>query len=453
MLDFPIDFLNSLDDAPGFHKNKFIESHKENPPVSVRFNPFKKANTGLNIGEQVPWCENAYYLDNRPVFTADPLFHAGCYYVQEASSMFLDFALKQVCDFEKDLSVLDFCAAPGGKTTLLLSLLSSQSLLVANELVPKRGAVLAQNIAKWGTSNTLVTCSSSETFSNIRDFFDLVLVDAPCSGSGLFRKQPEAMDEWSLAHAKSCSLRQKKMLEELFPVLKEGAVLVYSTCSYSCCENEEVVNFLIKTGMFELLKINIPTDWGVIDSGMGYRFYPYHLRGEGFFCAFLKYMGNNRDNFKKESGKTAKWKKATEKEKALFDPFLKKNWKDEFDMIFKNDFKLLNNNVLRLIEAYSEILYIKEIGTKLGGFKQNDFIPAHEFALSIHKNTEISEVKLSREQALLFLKREMLKLSSDNTGLSLITYGGCGIGWAKFIQNRINNYLPAEYTIKNRNIA
>ncbi|MBL7917944.1 MAG: RsmB/NOP family class I SAM-dependent RNA methyltransferase, partial [Bacteroidia bacterium] len=234
MSSIPEEFLNSLNNTPGFSRTKFVESHKEGKvPVSIRINPLKNAHVPFSVSGKVKWANEAYYLTERPVFTADPLFHAGCYYVQEASSMFIEFILKQTIDFGKEIKALDLCGAPGGKSTLINSLLTDESLLVANETVKGRSDILVQNLVKWGRHNFVVTNSEPKAFSEIPNYFDLIVVDAPCSGSGLFRKTPEAIKEWSLEHVESCSLRQQKILSDVLPSLKSGGVLVYSTCSFS----------------------------------------------------------------------------------------------------------------------------------------------------------------------------------------------------------------------------
>ena len=223
---FPLDFSLRMKSLLGEAWPAFAEAHLRPSPTSIRLNPFKKL---VQKSEHIPWCEGGYYLEKRPAFTFDPLLHAGAYYVQEASSMFLEQALKQAADLSKSLRVLDACAAPGGKSTHLLSLINNSSLLVSNEVIKTRATILAENICKWGTVNAVVTQNDPEDFSKLTGFFDVVLVDAPCSGEGLFRKDPKAMNEWSDENARLCSLRQQRIINHIWPTLKTNGILIYST--------------------------------------------------------------------------------------------------------------------------------------------------------------------------------------------------------------------------------
>ena len=237
---------------PGFDANAFIGVHQSNEQVtSIRYNPkkitaeivathnFPKTITSteevINYIERtpVPWCDTGRYLSQRPSFTLDPVFHAGAYYVQEASSMFLDYAIKFLYkDADAPNHVLDLCAAPGGKSTLLAAALP-QSFIVSNEVIKNRVTILAENMSKWGSSNVAVTHNDPANFKKLPGFFDLMVVDAPCSGSGLFRKDPDAIDEWSEANVAHCSMRQQRILTDALPSLNNNGVLIYSTCSYS----------------------------------------------------------------------------------------------------------------------------------------------------------------------------------------------------------------------------
>src|SRR5882672_6633107 len=195
---------------------EFLSVHEQPSPTSIRVNPLK---SNFKDSEKIPWTDFGYYLEQRPSFTFDPLFHGGAYYVQEASSMFLEQALKQTLDLSQPLQILDLCAAPGGKSTHLISLLSAQSLLVANETIRSRATVLAENIQKWGASNVVVTNNDPEDFQRLEGFFDVMVVDAPCSGEGLFRKDPNASKEWSEDNVALCALRQQRILSQVWPAL------------------------------------------------------------------------------------------------------------------------------------------------------------------------------------------------------------------------------------------
>jgi 16S rRNA C967 or C1407 C5-methylase (RsmB/RsmF family) len=246
--------------------------------TSVRVNPAKLEIPVFPNFQPVSWSRYGWYLQSRPSFTFDPLFHAGCYYVQEASSMFLEQALKQCADVSKKLRVLDLCASPGGKSTHLQSLLSTDSLLVSNEVIRNRAAVLKQNIIKWGTANVVVTNNDPMHFGRLEGFFDVMVIDAPCSGSGLFRRDETAIQEWSPDNVQLCYGRQQRILSDAMPALKEGGILIYSTCSYSRLEDEQIMDWLVEEWGMESLSLQLQEDWNIVTSetplATGYRFYP-----------------------------------------------------------------------------------------------------------------------------------------------------------------------------------
>ncbi|HEY6063723.1 MAG TPA: RsmB/NOP family class I SAM-dependent RNA methyltransferase, partial [Chitinophagaceae bacterium] len=251
-MQLPGAFLDSLTGVKGFDKEAFEKVHALGKQVtSIRVNP-AKASMGKgewSIGDsihhspftshhKIPWTDVGYYLDTRPSFTFDPLFHAGCYYVQEASSMFLEQALRQTVDLSKPVKVLDLCAAPGGKSTHIQSLISKESLLVSNEVIRSRVNILKDNIIKWGCENVVVTNNDPKDFGRLKYYFDVIVVDAPCSGSGLFRRDANAINEWSKNSVQLCSQRQQRILADVWPALKKDGILIYSTCSYSKEEDE-----------------------------------------------------------------------------------------------------------------------------------------------------------------------------------------------------------------------
>jgi 16S rRNA C967 or C1407 C5-methylase (RsmB/RsmF family) len=249
----PTLLLDSLTDTSGFNKEAFEKIHTSVEQItSIRINPNKLSESskalsfGEGLGEVVPWTETGYYLKTRPPFTFDPLFHAGCYYVQEASSMFLEQVLKQTTDLAKPLKVLDLSAAPGGKSTHIQSLISKDSLLVSNDVIRSRANILKDNIIKWGCGNVVVTSNDPKDFSKLENYFNVIVVDAPCSGSGLFRREPEAINEWSLNNVALCSQRQQRILADVWPALKKDGILIYSTCSYSKEEDEEIMDWIMR---------------------------------------------------------------------------------------------------------------------------------------------------------------------------------------------------------------
>ena len=306
-MEIPGELIHSLEHVQGFDKESFLHAHQSgDAATSVRVNPAKISRlktdliSQLPITEKIPWTSNGYYLNHRPSFTFDPLFHAGLYYVQEASSMFLEQVLKQSKDLSQPVKVLDLCAAPGGKSTLIASLISGDSLLVSNEVIKSRATVLVENMTKWATSNTIITNNDPAAFQKLQSFFDIVVVDAPCSGSGLFRKDPDAIEEWSESNVQLCSQRQQRILADIYPALKKDGILIYSTCSYSEEENECISDWLLDSFPLSTIQISL-TDTGtgreydgVIETiskkhaAFGYRFFPGKVKGEGFFIAAFR---------------------------------------------------------------------------------------------------------------------------------------------------------------------
>lgn len=442
ILDFPIQLLNSLKKNESFDEVAFLEAHKEeNKVTSIRINPFKPSKLNWPLSNSVSWCSSGFYLTQRPSFTLDPLFHAGCYYVQEAGSMFIETALRQTVDFSKSLKILDLCAAPGGKSTLINSLMNKQSLLVANEFVKSRAEVLSYNLSKWGTNNTIVTNNEPNKFTQLESYFDVILIDAPCSGSGLFRKQPESINEWSESAVENCSLRQKNILKDVLPALKQNGILIYSTCSFSEEENEVNANYFVNHFNLTELKINLPRNSGIISSTHGYRFYPHLVASEGFFCSvFVNENPSNSIKFKKQTNQLS----TSKAEELLLRPLI--NLDDS--VLFKrgNRFYFANDSVADFLNLFDKYFYYKKAGTSIGEIKGKDVVPDHELALSIYlKNFDTCELEF--EEALCYLRKQNFATFNINTGLKLVTHSHQGLGWAKVLPNRINNYLPNEHRI------
>ncbi|MEI9933855.1 MAG: RsmB/NOP family class I SAM-dependent RNA methyltransferase [Ferruginibacter sp.] len=265
----PSALIDSLKEVKGFDKDAFQKVHQSGEKVtSVRLNPNKLIidNCQLLIESKIPWSSHGYYLSARPSFTIDPLFHAGAYYAQEASSMFLEEVLKQTVDLSQPLKVLDLCAAPGGKSTLIQSLISDESVLISNDVIKSRANILAENLTKWGATNVIVTNNDPKDFQRLENYFDVIVVDAPCSGSGLFRKDPEAITEWSEQNVALCSQRQQRILADVLPSLKENGILVYSTCSYSKTEDEDICDWMENELSMVNCQLTIENYIGIIET-------------------------------------------------------------------------------------------------------------------------------------------------------------------------------------------
>ncbi len=285
---------------------RYLKSFGQEPPVSIRLNPRKAEGLTAIDAEPVPWCRDGYYLKKRPNFTMDPLLHAGCYYVQEAASMFLDEVLRQavqgtvpLCDlshsWDSPRNALDLCAAPGGKSTLLRAALPDGCMLYSNEPIRNRFNILSENVQKWGYDNYIVTCQYARDFRKAKQKFDLILCDVPCSGEGMFRKDPATISEWSPQNVEKCWRLQRDIVADIWPCLNDGGILIYSTCTFNTKENEENVRWLLSEYDAEILPINIKSEWNITGSllegftGPVYRFIPGITRSEGLFmCALRK---------------------------------------------------------------------------------------------------------------------------------------------------------------------
>jgi 16S rRNA C967 or C1407 C5-methylase (RsmB/RsmF family)/NOL1/NOP2/fmu family ribosome biogenesis protein len=448
--NFPPHFLENLNTEPGFDSESFVGAHlSEAAPTAIRINPFKPST--LKTDSQVPWCAEGFYLDTRPSFTFDPLFHAGAYYVQEASSMFIGHILNTIRPNNEDaIKVLDLCAAPGGKTTLLNSALQSSDLLVANEIIKTRVPILSDNLNRWGTSNTIITNNDPKDFNAIHSFFDMVLVDAPCSGSGMFRKDPAAMNEWSEGNVNLCHQRQERILADIYPALKEDGYLIYSTCSYSHQENEDILDWLCTEFNLESVRIPIYKEWGIVETespqkkAWGYRFYPGKVKGEGLFAACLRKRESSGglSNYKNNSQQ-----KLPAKEMDIVKGYI--NNADDFYFFKVNeDWLTINREHKESLNILHRHLYIKKSGVRIGKLAGNDLIPDHELALSLAINKDaVLSTELTREQAIQYLRRDNIDMEITGKGWSLMTYEGLALGWAKLLPNRINNYYPKEIRI------
>lgn len=430
----------------------FLEALQQLPPVSVHLHPVKGV-LPESAKEPVPWHpELGRYLAERPSFTLDPAFHAGAYYVQEASSMLVAEAFRQLELPEKGVSILDMSAAPGGKTTLLTSLIGPGNWILANEVVQSRFRTLRENVLKWGFANTAVTNLEPGQFSRLAGFFDLVLVDAPCSGEGLFRKDPKAMREWSDKGVNSCALRQKRILTEAVPLLRPGGYLLYSTCTYNDRENKLNAEWL--TGEFGLQpkKLDLDPGWGIADAGPGYQCFPHKVRGEGFFLSVLQKEGSAITDHHSRRKKQPFFQALSKKERALVDPWLR-----EPENIFlytnpRGTISAFPKAHLADFEQLGQGLRKLQAGLPIGSLKGAHFIPGHALALSLLVQPALPGLDLNREQALRFLRKEDPfageKVPTSFKGWGLARYQDANLGWLKLVPGRVNNYLPKEWRIR-----
>ena len=426
----PVEFENRMGAYFGAEEVKeFLKALDKPPKTFIRINPFKSNRITPSM-QKVPWCDQGYLLDKRPIFTLDPLFHAGSYYVQESSSMFLQHILHCI-EAPRNGVFLDLAAAPGGKSTLLSSYLGENGFLVANEVIKARANILKENIIKWGLGNTLITQNDPEHFERLGGFFDLVMVDAPCSGEGMFRKDVQSRSEWSLDNIDLCAARQERILDKAAGLVKAGGFLIYSTCTFNEKENEEMIRFIASEFAYEPVKIPVPAVWNILETEtqtecgvfFSYRFFPHRVDGEGFFVTVLRRSDDSSSLLPK-------------KIKDFKHPFLKSVSKQDGQKVssilglpptsafyqLQESYFWLNTDFRIHFEFLSEMLNIKYFGVELGKFNKDQFIPTHEWALSTLPKTGYKTIELNLEQALAFLRKEEIENNTLPLGWLLVTY-------------------------------
>lgn len=372
--------------------------------VSVRLNPFKKPSGEIQIlknAVKVPWNEYGFILPERPVFTLDPLLHAGCYYVQDSSAMFVGYLFRKLLDRieTRGLRVLDLCAAPGGKTTDISSSLreryGNDFLLVSNEVMKQRVSVLCDNVAKWGDPNVVVTSADPAVFGRCPGFFDIIVADVPCSGEGMFRKDQKAVEQWSEENVALCAARQKRILADVWPALKSGGYLIYSTCTYEKTENDDNLEWAASELGGEIITPeNGFEDFGIQRTEHGSLLKAGVVPGEGQWAGALC--------------KTSATSAGTADLQKLFD-------------------------VVRPLRK----------GVRKGEMKGKDFVPDADWALCLDfDRNEFHCVEVDRLTALHFLHRDSLVIPDSKLGYNVLTYCGVPLGFVKNIGKRCNNLLP-----------
>lgn len=433
----------------------FCEALQQDTPISIRMNEWKFPQSPSEA-RPVAWSSAGYYLPVRPTFTFDPLFHAGCYYVQEASSMFVEQVLRQYV--HEAVVMLDLCAAPGGKSTLARSVLPEGSLLVANEVMRNRSQVLAENMIKWGHPGVVVTNNDPADFVELEQVFDIILTDVPCSGEGMFRKDQVAVEEWSVDNVTLCWQRQRRILRDIWGCLKPGGLLIYSTCTFNREENEDNVRWIADELGAEILPVEVKEEWGITGNLTGtdfpvYRFLPHKTIGEGLFLAVLRKQGEEK---KEETvpRKTKKNKKSSKIQKEPAYPKEVKEWitcSDAYEWLVEDaQVKVFPKLYAELYGRLNNSLKILHAGITLCSLKGKDWVPEHSLAMSIvRENNIFPEVELDYKQAITYLRKEAIVLPPDiSRGYVLLTYRQVPLGFAKNIGNRANNLYPQEWRIR-----
>lgn len=405
-----------------------MKSSETQIPVSIRLNPLKQCDLSyLPLDGAVAWNPLAIYLKERPSFTLDPLFHAGAYYVQDASAMFVGWLLRQVIDGHQGAKVLDLCAAPGGKTTdaaaSLRELYGDAFILVSNEVIRSRAAVLADNVAVWGDPNVVVTSSDPAEFGKLKGYFDIVIADVPCSGEGMFRKSENAVNMWSEDNVALCASRQKRILADVWDALAPGGVLVYSTCTFNDDENDGNVEWAARELGGEVLRFDMPFD-GPRQTEYGFLMHPDAVRGEGQYCAAILKNG------KKDVGQSGDEEYGV----GMFDR--------------KGEIYAVPGFVAQQLQYIGKKLNVISAGTHAFTVKGRDRIPCADLALSALLDPEdFPCVELSKEDALRFLHKDTLAISDAPTGFLLVKYCGVPLGFVKNLGTRCNNLHPSSRRI------
>lgn len=430
-MELPADFLSLMGEQYGSElSERLVFGLQAEPQVSIRLNPVKASIFAMSpqVGYAVPWCPEAYYLQERPSFTFDPLFHAGVYYVQEAGSMFLAQAIQQCflpqVEGSHGVVALDLCAAPGGKSTLLRSLLPDDALLVSNEPMRQRAQVLAENMVKWGHSRCVVTQNYPDEFAAFSEAFDLIVADVPCSGEGMFRKDEEAVRDWSLSNVNTCWRRQRDIVSQIWHALRPGGIFVYSTCTFNHYEDEENVRWIAEQTGAEILPIDCVPEWNVTEGTPGYHFFPGTSRGEGFYIAVLRKPGT-------------------------LEPRHVDACVNSFQKVEERNTRfLLPAEHATLMRRMRRLLRCLVCGVETATLKGKDWVPSHHLAMNPSLLADSYPVyELDYDQAIAYLRREALRIDVPR-GIVLVTYQGVPLGFVKGIGNRANNLYPQEWRIR-----
>jgi 16S rRNA (cytosine1407-C5)-methyltransferase len=432
-VSLPQAFIDSLQDIPGLDEpNELFDSLSQEVPVSIRINP-EKTNRPIDLSNQVKWNQYGYYLDSRPFFTADPWFHAGAYYVQEASSMVVGTVVSKLIEqhfLDEPILALDLCAAPGGKSTDIISQLRQGDLLLSNEVVQSRTQVLKENVIKWGYPNHLVSNNDPRDFQALPGLFQIVVVDAPCSGEGMFRKDEVARTEWSPEHVDFCGARQERIVSDIWESIAEGGFLIYSTCTFNRRENERVLAHL--STQHDPREINL-TELGLNTDQVINRFFPHQTRGEGFSFFIVQKTGSTRTKAIKERVKRVR-----------FDEF---RLDRDGEYVAHQDYVLFQTHP-DISNLFQKHLRLLKSGVQLGTYKKKKFIPSIELSLSISNQNFYPDLELSLDQAQAFLRCETFFIEAPQRGIYQVTFEGIPLGYINHLGNRFNNNYPTNWRIR-----
>ena len=409
------------------------------PDVSLRVNPGKGVSVAAGM-QRVPWCADGFYLPQRLPFTFDPALHQGLYYVQDASSMAISHIAKTLSADGRPLRWLDICAAPGGKTTAALSALPQGSVVIANEYDPRRAAALAENLERWGYGRTAVTVGDTKAYRRLEGFFDVVAVDAPCSGEGMMRKEPQAVRQWSPSLVEQCAGLQLQIADNAWQALRPGGYLIYSTCTFNVEENERNVARMIER--YNALSIDVglaafPAVAGAVEgTACCARFIPGRVRGEGLFVAVLQKPGESRAqscrrSFTKTVASPGKW--------------LPENY---VYTDIAGSLHAVPDDAAAVLATVAKHTKCISLGIEAGVIKGRDVVPSYALAHAKDLNTDaFHRAEVDYQTAVGYLRGEPVVLADSPRGIILLTFRGRPLAFAKNIGNRANNLVPASRRI------
>lgn len=410
------------------------------PSVSVRVHNHRGARVPDGV-VRVPWCREGFYCDERPRFTFDPLWHAGMYYVQDASSMFIHHVISALV--HEPVRYLDLCAAPGGKTTAAMQALPQGSLVVANEIVGSRARVLCDNVSRWGNPSCVVTSSAPRDLGKLTHFFDVIAADVPCSGEGMMRKDDEAVTQWTPALVEQCAQRQRGIIDDVWQALKPGGLFIYSTCTYNREENELMLDYIIDTYGAQSVPVDIEAEWN-IHAGVGtqlpcYRFLPHLTRGEGLFMAVLRKPADEPLRPVKPS-KKQRTPSRTDAPRAI------KQWltdDKDFTVTISNDIvTAVPRQHSQAIDLLHTAVNVLQGGVEMGMMKGKNCVPTQSLALSLSLSPEaFPRVELDYVTAIAYLRGEAITVEAPR-GYVAVTYCGAVMGFVNNLGNRANNMYP-----------
>ncbi|MBR4978510.1 MAG: rRNA cytosine-C5-methyltransferase [Bacteroidales bacterium] len=449
-------FRKYLVEAIGEERSLIAFAAFEKPAsVSVRINPFKTCPKPSDA-RPVEWSGHGFLLNERPVFTLDPHFHGGAYYVQDSSSMFVGEVFRRLISQaevpeSRPVRVLDLCAAPGGKSTDLAASLremfGDRFILVTNEVMKQRVGILADNMALWGEPNVVVTSDDPSAFAALNGFFDVIVADVPCSGEGMFRKDEEAQNQWSEDNVALCAARQRRIVADVWPALRQGGIFIYSTCTFNTYENDSNVEWIAdELGAEPLLSEDLIGGEGVIKTELGYSLVPGFVEGEGQYCSALKRTSENalsggfRENRKKTrpSGPPVKMPEGIDK---LFDI--------PMDLKLRGEMVIAVPKSLASEMAMLEQMHVIASGCAVGAVKGRDLVPDADLALSLALAQDAyPSVEVDRQTALSYLHRDAIILKDSPKGYILIRYEGLPLGFVKNLGNRCNSLHPQSRRIR-----